>query len=1007
MSKLLTITMAAYGEFDSVWATLLGLRTFHDPNHDKFDIGVVDNARDRCPRTEGTVRSVSGWYQYRPDLNGTSRSRDACFKYATTPWVMVIDSHVFLEPGAVDAAIRYAEEHPDSIDMVQGPIVGDDGRWTSSEWSKPPHGGLWSTWSNNPEYHKRWERDKEKHAIAVTINGVVGSVLTPGATWSPDRAGVDALEPWPIFHMGLGLWMMRREAWPGFNPFFRGFGGEEGYVHEVVRQRGGRALCHPALRWRHKFRDIEGWDKNPIPYPSFTRDHIRNMVIGHREVGIDPVVIKTEFGKKVDDATWTELTREAESLVEFGKIKRPTRQKILGIWYSNNAAPPTMLGDSLASIATAAWHTSHDVRIVTCPWLPIQGNPFQEAIAKFKSGPAHLNIARQQQQAIAAALARDPDWKPDAVSFLEHDVLYPPGYFDRVGDALSMNPAATVVSHKDYIGLNATGWLATVQRHEPLHQLTVRYDFAIANLARAEQEAVGGICELEPDPHHRYEGQAAIPLNPDRSRWHRIEPDPGIGFAPSVHVNNPGRLTSHGEACYQSVSAGPDGKPMLEHPYWGVWSKRWPGEIPTAPAAPDGCGGCTDTGSPVLFPHVDVWLAQATKESADFHHHTATVREYATRCEHVTEFCDWGKPARIALASGCKGKFASYSSQPRPEWTQLRVLLGDRFEGQPCKPTGPDDIAPTDLLFIDTREHSAQETYPLLDKFHAKVAKYIIIHTTEIFGEKAADGTMGNMCAVRGFLRARPEWKVARYDPENYGMIVLSKAAEDRVELPPLATMAKNVIVAKLKHWWRGRQFLPLPMAEERLSTCMVCPLRQDMRCTKCGCYLDVVDPEGTDGQVPSMLKGSPGRVFYPDRDCPVGKWPMIDPTTIDDDAWPAPIDDAGKPIVVACDLDGVVGAGFRSAEPFVIVSGRMVNETNVVTDQLMKSGLFGVGLYLRTKGIVDDGVAAGEHKSAVVKRLGITVFYEDDRPQAERIKKDNPGCSVRLVDSTLKWAEI
>jgi hypothetical protein len=51
----------------------------------------------------------------------------------------------------------------------------------------------------------------------------------------------------------MGVFSCRKGAWPGFNPMFRGFGGEEGYIHEKFRQAGGRCLCLPWLRWTHRF----------------------------------------------------------------------------------------------------------------------------------------------------------------------------------------------------------------------------------------------------------------------------------------------------------------------------------------------------------------------------------------------------------------------------------------------------------------------------------------------------------------------------------------------------------------------------------------------------------------------------------------------------------------------------------------------------------------------------------------------------------------------------------
>ena len=51
--------------------------------------------------------------------------------------------------------------------------------------------------------------------------------------------------PFAVPAQGMGLFSCRREAWLGFNPNFRGFGGEEFYIHEKYRQAGRRTVCLP------------------------------------------------------------------------------------------------------------------------------------------------------------------------------------------------------------------------------------------------------------------------------------------------------------------------------------------------------------------------------------------------------------------------------------------------------------------------------------------------------------------------------------------------------------------------------------------------------------------------------------------------------------------------------------------------------------------------------------------------------------------------------------------
>ena len=109
--------------------------------------------------------------------------------------------------------------------------------------------------------------------------------------WVADTRGSNPdAEAFDIPMQGLGLFACRRSAWHGFNPRFRGFGGEEGYIHEKFRRAGGRTLCLPFLRWMHRFNRPMG-----IPYTNTWDDRIRNYMIGFSELGWDLEPLKDHF----------------------------------------------------------------------------------------------------------------------------------------------------------------------------------------------------------------------------------------------------------------------------------------------------------------------------------------------------------------------------------------------------------------------------------------------------------------------------------------------------------------------------------------------------------------------------------------------------------------------------------------------------------------------------------------------------------------------------------------
>jgi hypothetical protein len=143
--------------------------------------------------------------------------------------------------------LAYFEANPDTNDLLQGPLIYDDVRTIATHMDQKWHKG----------------------------RGIYGR-------FALDERGVDPdAPPFEIPSQGLGLSACRRAAWPGYNPLFRGFGGEEGYIHEKFRQAGGRTLCLPFLRWLHRFGRPLGRH-----YPFAMADLARNYLIGWDELGL-------------------------------------------------------------------------------------------------------------------------------------------------------------------------------------------------------------------------------------------------------------------------------------------------------------------------------------------------------------------------------------------------------------------------------------------------------------------------------------------------------------------------------------------------------------------------------------------------------------------------------------------------------------------------------------------------------------------------------------------------
>ena len=179
------------------------------------------------------------------------------FEEASSPYRDPL--HVIIVPGALSKLIDYFEAHPDSRDLLQGPMLYD-------------------------------LRKIATHMEPQWRGGMYG-------TWAEDVRGADPLaSDFEIPLHGCGLFACGREAWPAFNRMFRGFGGEEGYIHEKIRQRGGRTL---GLR-----------------YPNRWEDRVRNYMIGFTELGLDTAEMKAHFdeflGAETSARIFTEIGRELD-----------------------------------------------------------------------------------------------------------------------------------------------------------------------------------------------------------------------------------------------------------------------------------------------------------------------------------------------------------------------------------------------------------------------------------------------------------------------------------------------------------------------------------------------------------------------------------------------------------------------------------------------------------------------------------------------------------------------
>jgi glycosyltransferase involved in cell wall biosynthesis len=243
----LTVGMACFDDFNGVYFSVQALQLYHADVLDQLEILVVDNHPDgddgQAVRNLMTNWVPQGRYIAAPHVVGTAAPRNLVFAEARGDAVLCLDCHVLLEAGVLSRLLEYYAAHPNCRDLLHGPLLNDR--------CQPYATHMDPIW-----------RDE--------MFGV----------WGSDPRGLDPAGPaFEIPMHGCGLMSCRKDAWLGFHPQFRGFGGEEGYIHEKYRQAGQRVLCLPWLRWLHRFGRPAG-----ISYPLTLNDRVRNYVLGRLEL---------------------------------------------------------------------------------------------------------------------------------------------------------------------------------------------------------------------------------------------------------------------------------------------------------------------------------------------------------------------------------------------------------------------------------------------------------------------------------------------------------------------------------------------------------------------------------------------------------------------------------------------------------------------------------------------------------------------------------------------------
>ena len=268
---LLTIGMATYDDPQGVWWTLSSLRLHHlGPVEQRVELLVIDDhPRENKDLVNACANAGARLVRHSKNL-GPAHAKNSIWEHATGTHVLMLDCHVLLGRDSVKYIIDSIQQDKIGKDMWVGPLVNERGAIIATELLPQLRGDFFGTW------HVAADRPNE-----------VREIIAHGSAYA----------------------LMQRSCWPGFSQHFRGFAGEEIYIHDQVRRRGGRVLYHPQLSWSHRFCRFA-----PVPYTLTLNDKARNYLIAAHESGWNIDQFRRYFTRRLPADQMAAVERDVLSI---------------------------------------------------------------------------------------------------------------------------------------------------------------------------------------------------------------------------------------------------------------------------------------------------------------------------------------------------------------------------------------------------------------------------------------------------------------------------------------------------------------------------------------------------------------------------------------------------------------------------------------------------------------------------------------------------------------------
>jgi len=242
-AKKLTIGMSNWDDVEGAFWTLSAIRQYHVPAENKeVELLVIDDMPTKQEDLERLCTLSAARYIHYSKNKGPAHAKDSVWELAEGEYVLLIDSHVLLSPCSVNYILDAIDNDLIGKDLWTGPLKNEAGHIVATDLLPEWRGAFFGVWNNNKEIHNKPIIEIEGHGSAYTL--------------------------------------MKKEHYPFFHKDFLGFAGEELFLHQKVRNNGGKCYVHKALGWVHRFHRSKA-----ITYRLLIEDKLRNYLIASYEMG--------------------------------------------------------------------------------------------------------------------------------------------------------------------------------------------------------------------------------------------------------------------------------------------------------------------------------------------------------------------------------------------------------------------------------------------------------------------------------------------------------------------------------------------------------------------------------------------------------------------------------------------------------------------------------------------------------------------------------------------------